>query len=113
VAISKTALKLGCSIGQFPQLQLLHLIPKSRLAPDYLFSLYRHLCASGRLMGWIENPKAIPPRFPDWRFCLKAILRLMKGSNIDRRLVVEDFRAISLARAIAKEALRIKAESGH
>jgi glycosyltransferase involved in cell wall biosynthesis len=104
VVITKTAMELGYSMGQFIELNALHLIPSRRVSEKYLFSLYCHLQASGQLIGWLEQPGQKPLGLPNWRVYAKAFLRLIKGSKIDRRLVVEEFRAIGLARKIAREA---------
>jgi hypothetical protein len=104
VAITKVALGLGYSMGQFTELNALHLIPSRRVSEKYLFSLYRSLQASGQVLGWLERQDQKPLGLPNWRVWLKAGLRLIRGGNIDRRLVLEEFRALSLARKIVKEA---------
>lgn len=100
VAIAKTAMKLGYSAGQFAELRLLHLIPKRRVEPAYLFSLYRHLCASGHLIGWVDGLGREPIRF-SWRMLLRAAYRFIKGNQINRRLVIEELRGFQLARKIS------------
>lgn len=104
VIISKLALGLGYSMGQFVELNALHLIASRRVSEKYLFSLYCHLQASGQLISWLENPNQTVPCLPNWRVWLKAALRMIKGNNIERRLVIEEFRALNLARKIVKEA---------
>jgi glycosyltransferase involved in cell wall biosynthesis len=104
VAITKVALGLGYSMGQFIELSSLHLIPSRRVSEEYLFSLYRHLCASGQLMSWLEQPDHKPLRVPNWRVLLKAVFRLIKGGSLERRLVMEEFRAHGMARKIARDA---------
>jgi glycosyltransferase involved in cell wall biosynthesis len=101
VAIAKIAMKLGYSVGQFAELRMLHLIPKRRVAPAYLFSLYRHLCASGHLMGWVDGLGRDPIRL-SWRMLLRAAFRFVKGDQIRRRLVVEELRGFKLARKITR-----------
>jgi glycosyltransferase involved in cell wall biosynthesis len=103
VAITKVALGLGYSMGQFIELNAFHLIPSRRVDENYLFLLYRNLCASGQLVGWLENPDNKQLGLPNWRVLLRAILRLIKGSGVDRRLVFEEFRALGLSRKIIKE----------
>lgn len=104
VAITKVALGLGYSMGQFIELNSVHLIPSRRVSEKYLFSLYRHLYASGQLMSWLEQPGHKPMSLPNWRVFIKAALRLIKGGNLERRLVVEEFRALGLARRVARDA---------
>lgn len=102
VAIAKTAMKLGHSVGQFAELRLLHLIPKRRTTPAYLFSLYRHLCASGFLMGWVDSAGQQPVRLSG-RFLLRAVYRFVKGNGVRRRLVIEELRGIRLAQKVARD----------
>jgi glycosyltransferase involved in cell wall biosynthesis len=101
VAIAKTAMKLGYSVGQFAQLRLLHLIPGRRTTPVYLFSLYRHLCASGHLMGWVDGAGREPIRL-SWRALLRAGYHFVKGGRIRRRMVIEELRGFQLARKISR-----------
>jgi glycosyltransferase involved in cell wall biosynthesis len=112
VAITKVAIDLGYSMGQFTGLNAIHLIPSRRVAEKYLFDLYRNLQASGKLMGWLDNPDHQPAHFPDGRVLLKTLFRFLKGGNIDRRLVVEEFRATRLARQVIKEAAANQAATG-
>ena len=102
VALVKVALKLGYTVGQFAELQMFHLIPKRRIAPTYLFSLYRHLCASGHLISWVDGLGREPIRL-SWRTLLRAVYRFVKGDNIRRRLVIEELRGFQLARKIVED----------
>jgi hypothetical protein len=101
VAIAKIAMKLGYSVGQFAELQILHLIPKRRVSPEYLFSLYRHQCASGHLMGWVDGLGREPIRL-SWRTLLRAAFHFVKGNQIRRRLVIEELRGFRLACKISR-----------
>lgn len=102
VAIAKTAMKLGYSVGQFAELRIVHLIPKRRTIPAYLFSLYRHQCASGHLMGWVDGLGQEPIRL-SWRMLLRAVYRFVKGNQVSRRLVIEELRGFKLARKITRD----------
>ncbi|MGD0812830.1 MAG: glycosyltransferase [Verrucomicrobiota bacterium] len=102
VAIAKTAMKLGCTVGQFAQLRLIHLIPKRRTAPAYLFSLHRQLSATGHLIGWVDGLGRNPIR-PSWRILVRAAYHFVTGNNIRRRLVIEEMRGFQLARKIARD----------
>ena len=104
IAITKVALALGFSMGQFVALQMTHIIPSRRVSEEYLFSLYRSIIASGQVMSWLENETAAPLARPDWRVCLKSTLRWVKGGRVGRRLVAEEFCASGLARKITAEA---------
>jgi hypothetical protein len=110
VAITKVAMDMGYSMGQFTDLNATHLIPSRRVSEPYLFALYCNLQASGQLIGWLEDHR--PLRLPNWRVFLKAALRWLKGNQVDRRLVVEEFRALKLARSIVKEAAASGAMAG-
>lgn len=101
IVITKTALEMGFSMGQFVELQATHLIPSRRVSEEYLFSLYRNLQASGQLISWLENRRRLS--WPNWRVFAKAAVRLIKGGTVERRLVWEEFHALRLARSIAKE----------
>jgi glycosyltransferase involved in cell wall biosynthesis len=102
VAITKVAVGLGYSMGQFIDLNATHLIPSRRVSEEYLFNLYRNLQASGKVLSWLEDQQ--PLRGPDWRVLAKAALRWIKGGKVNRRLVVEEFRALRLARNVIQEA---------
>lgn len=104
IAITKVALGLGFSMGQFVALQLTHIIPSRRVSEEYLFSLYRSILASGQVMSWLENENATPLSRPNWRVYFKSALRWLKGGRVERRLVAEEFRASSLARKITTDA---------
>ncbi|MGD0905255.1 MAG: glycosyltransferase [Terracidiphilus sp.] len=101
VALAKNAMKAGYTVGQFSQLKLLHLIPKRRIAPEYLFALYRHLCASGHLISWVDEAGSKPIRV-SWRMLARAAFRFVKGNQISRRLVIEELRGFQLARNTAR-----------
>jgi hypothetical protein len=104
IAITKVALGLGFSMGQFAELQLTHIIPARRVSEEYLFSLYRSILASGQVMSWLENENVAPLARPNWRVYLKSALRWLKGGRVERRFVTEEFRALSLARKITADA---------
>jgi glycosyltransferase involved in cell wall biosynthesis len=102
VAIVKTAVRMGYTIGQFADLKALHLIAARRCTPGYLFALFRHLCASGYLLSWADALGREPVRL-SWRAGLRLILHLVKGDQIRRRLAIEEIRGFNLARKIAQE----------
>ena len=104
IAITKVALGLGFSMGQFVELQLTHIIPSRRVSEEYLFSLYRSIIASGQVMSWLEHENSPPLARPSWRVYSKGALRWLKGSRVERRFVAEEFRALSLARKITTDA---------
>jgi len=103
IALIKTSIALGYTVGQFVELKVTHLIPARRLHPAYLFSLYRHICASGNILGWLDTP--CPTRESgSFRLPLRAIPRelyhfLFQGP-IKRRLAWERFCARRMARKL-------------
>jgi glycosyltransferase involved in cell wall biosynthesis len=103
VALSKIALFHGYSIGQFVDLKLTHLIPARRVEPDYLFSLYRHIVASGMILGWLDTP-AETRGSHSFRLSLSSIPRELYKSlfqgPIRRRLAWERFQARRLAQKL-------------
>lgn len=101
VAITKVALGMSYSMGQFVELNATHLIPSGRVSEQYLFTLYRNLQASGQLISWLEEKK--PLGVPNWRVFAKALLRFIRGNRIERRLVVEELRAMRLVRNIIRD----------
>jgi glycosyltransferase involved in cell wall biosynthesis len=102
VALAKIAMKNGYTVGQFTELKLLHLIAKRRSDPEYLFSLYRHLCASGHLISWVDDSGHRPIQL-DWRARLRAAYRFIKGDKVSKRLVMEEWRGYRLARNAVKD----------
>lgn len=101
VALAKIAMKSGYTVGQFAHLKCLHLIPERRVDPKYLFALYRHLCASGHLISWVDDAGQRPIQLP-WRMVARAAFRFVKGDRISRRLVIEELRGFQLARNAAR-----------
>jgi glycosyltransferase involved in cell wall biosynthesis len=99
VALIKTALAGGYSVGQFVELNLAHLIPARRVTPEYLFSLYRHMVASGRILGWMDTPphqrQGLSPVG-----AMKELYRFTLGGPLQRRLVLERFQGRRLARRL-------------
>ena len=97
VAIVKSAVKAGYTVGQFTRLKLTHLIPTRRVQPEYLFSLYRHLVATGDILGWLDDPTQ-PPRGFSLRDALADLYRSIFRGSLERRLVREKRAGWELAR---------------
>jgi glycosyltransferase involved in cell wall biosynthesis len=109
VALAKIAMKNGYTVGQFAELKLLHLIPQRRIDPEYLFALYRHLCASGHLISWVDDAGSKPIHLP-WRLLMRAVFRFVKGNKISRRLVIEELRGFQLARSTVRDWRQVEGE---
>jgi glycosyltransferase involved in cell wall biosynthesis len=99
VALAKTALSAGYSIGQFVELKLTHLIPSRRVQPDYLFSLYRHLHASGRVLGWLDAPPELRGK-TSLQAQLTELYKFLFRGPLERRLAWERFQAQRLMRRL-------------
>lgn len=99
VVIAKTALRAGYTIGQFVELKLTHLIPSRRVQPEYLFSLYRHLVATGAILGWLDDPSGECARI-SFQGRLREIYRFLFRGSLERRFVLERIEARRLAREL-------------
>jgi len=70
--IVMSILEHGWSVGYFPQLRLVHLIPEGRLAPDYLLRLNRAIQKSWMQVLSLHNANPWPP-IPAWSVPLRKI----------------------------------------
>jgi len=52
---------VGMGFGNFPELRLTHLIPESRVRPEYLIRLMQNITASGIVLQYLRSG-ALPPR---------------------------------------------------
>jgi hypothetical protein len=68
-----TSSDVGLGFGNFPQLSLTHLIPASRLAPDYLLRLMQGIAMSGTLLRYYRS--GVLPDEPD---ALKTLVRYVQ-----------------------------------
>jgi hypothetical protein len=65
--MSLCSCEIGLAVGMFPDLRLTHLIPKERLAVDYLIKLAKGLSQSNHLLRYIwegtlpTDPALAPP----------------------------------------------------
>jgi len=59
---------IGLAVGQFPQLQLTHLIPSRRVCEEYIFSLIESAAFSDAIFRFIRESK-IPHKKPDYVQC--------------------------------------------
>jgi glycosyltransferase involved in cell wall biosynthesis len=92
---------LGLGMGVFPELQLVHLIPKQRLEDDYIVRLNEGLNFSSMLLFFKWG--GVTPKSPLSTVGLARLLRntvLRRG--IERRLWFAGFRATIAARRIIK-----------
>jgi glycosyltransferase involved in cell wall biosynthesis len=79
--LAMTSYQLGMGTGLFPQLKLLHLIPKHRVQSDYLYKI----CVGGTYAGHLVNffhfgPESQPRRsFANLRWLIRRVKLLLPG----------------------------------
>lgn len=93
-----TATDVGQGFGVFPQLQAVHLIPASRLAPPYLIRLAEGLAYSGAILMWLRVG-LMPSRRRWWRRLLRDASESVLG-GLTRRIDLAARRGA--ARALAE-----------
>ena len=93
VEISYVARHNGFGTGVFPELKLIHLIPKERLSTDYLLKLCQASHTSYHLLTYKWGGS--PPKYP---FRPRALLSMLKNwvtkRGLDRRRYFADVRAV-------------------
>lgn len=105
VEISYVARHHGFGTGVFPELKLIHLIPKERLSADYLLNLYQASGTSYFLLTY--NWTGSLPKHP---FRPRALLSMLKNCltkrGLDRRRYFADVRAVIEARRLVAAQLK-------
>ena len=94
--LAMTSYQLGMGTGLFPQLKLLHLIPKHRVESDYLYKI----CVGGIYAGHLVNFLHFGPQsqarrsYPRLRRILKRVLPLLpqRWITLQERAVLEGTR---------------------
>jgi glycosyltransferase involved in cell wall biosynthesis len=102
VEICIVACKLGLGMGIFPELRLIHLIPKERVREDYLLKIIEGTHISNMLLAykWDE----VLPRSPFSTIGALSILKnLLTNRGFDRRKYFAILRATIRARRIIAE----------
>jgi glycosyltransferase involved in cell wall biosynthesis len=99
VEISYVARQHGFGTGIFPELRVVHLIPKERLSVDYLLRIYEASGTSFHLLTYNWSG-----RFPNSPFRPRALLSMLKNfmikRGLDRRQYFADIRALIEARRL-------------
>ena len=72
----ETSCEFGLGFGGFPDLQLVHLIPKERVQPDYLFSIRREHVSSHIFFRYLQSG-ALPPKPGLLKITARFVLILM------------------------------------
>ena len=99
VEISYVALHRGFGTGVFPELKLVHLIPKERLSTDYLLKLCQashtsYLLLTYKWSGDVPNDPFRP------RALLSVLKNWLTRRGLDRRRYFADVRAVTEARRL-------------
>jgi len=96
VEISYVANHLGYGTGVFPELRLLHLIPKERLSRSYLLKVCEGTAISNRLLAykWEGREPVRTSKIRYWSSFLKNLLLL---HGIERQVYLADQRAATIA----------------
>jgi glycosyltransferase involved in cell wall biosynthesis len=99
VEISYTACELGFGIGIFPQLKVMHLIPKERVEPAYLLRIFEGIGISNWLIAYKwEGVKPWSPLSP--RGLISILKNAVLRHGIERRMYFAGVRAAVRARKI-------------
>lgn len=99
VEISFVARDIGCGTGVFPELKLLHLIPKERVSSSYLLKLYQAGCTTHYLLMFKWNGSV--PCHPFGRHALGNTLNSMIVlRGVERQQYLANARAALEARRI-------------
>jgi len=101
--ISHHAMEMGYLVGQVAALKMKHLIPSRRVSTEYLFQLYRNICASGLIVS-ANRSRLIPP-LPGFRKFALEIVKAMLKPYPESRMARERIRAHFLARRLFRNFL--------
>jgi glycosyltransferase involved in cell wall biosynthesis len=99
VEMAYVACKIGLGMGIFPELMLTHLIPKERVAAEYLLRLYEGTATSDALLAhkW-EGLTPKPVLRP--RMIMAMLKNLVMRRGVDRRMYFAKLRGHAKARRI-------------
>jgi hypothetical protein len=101
----------GLGMGLFPQLRILHLIPRRRVQEDYLVRLIEGSRTSSLLLFYKWGGEA-----PEKPYSLRSLGRLLRAAllrrGIDRKLYFASFRAKKAAWAIIRAHARKEPDAG-
>jgi glycosyltransferase involved in cell wall biosynthesis len=97
--ICYAACHIGLGMGIFPELRLTHLIPKERVAPEYLLKIIEGAETSNLLLGYKWNGTRPKSPFRPWGL-LWIVKNLIIQRGFDRRIFLAKVRAIISARNI-------------
>jgi glycosyltransferase involved in cell wall biosynthesis len=103
VEICYVACELGLGIGIFPELKLLHLIPKERISEDYFLRMREFTGASNMVLEykWRGAVPLDPHSLSGFLTVIKRVV--MSRGGFHRRMELASARALLRARAIINE----------
>jgi len=104
VEILHKAMDMGYLVGQVSALKMNHLIPSRRVSTEYLFQLYRNICASGLIVS--ANRSCLPPAFPGLGKLAKEIGNMLFKPRPENRMAWERIRSHFLARRLYHDFLK-------
>lgn len=76
--LALTSCDLGKGMGNFPQLQVLHLIPAERLTPEYFAKLTHGITKSGMVLRYCRYGVA-PTPVPEYRQWIRRFANVLRG----------------------------------
>jgi glycosyltransferase involved in cell wall biosynthesis len=103
VEIGYVACSFGLGIGVFPELKLVHLIPKERLNEDYIVRLLEGVSVSNVLLDYDWRGRGAPNPLGGVLGVPRMIRNLLRRKSFERRLYVAELRGQLRARALILE----------
>ena len=103
VEMSIVACQLGLGMGIFPELKLVHLIPKERLRDDYLVNIIEGTNLSNCLLEYKWRGVVPNSPFSVWGI-LSVIKNVLVHRGIDRRMYLARLRGTMKAKRVIAEA---------
>jgi glycosyltransferase involved in cell wall biosynthesis len=99
VEISWVACGLGLGMGTFPELKVIHLIPKERLRDDYIVKIIEGTALSDHLLAFKWRHE-IPHSLFSIGIALPTVKNILFSHGIDRRIYLARLRARMRARRV-------------
>jgi hypothetical protein len=107
--LAMTSYQLGMGTGLFPQLKLLHLIPKHRVESDYLYEICVGGAYAGHLVKFLHFGPQPQPRGPFAR--LRRLIRRVKLLLPRRWLTLSEQAALEGTRRAEQDIVRLQSNA--